>query len=243
MKLGKIAVILLGLIALAMAPLANASVKLAITDGVTTANVSCDVTGVCVFNGALGDWVVNVVTGIAAPPGPLGPPLPHLDVSFSDVYVNSGTGKPATIYLLFTDDTLGIVPLPGLNMKFGGTNTNMSSSYSAFFDTGNVDFGRTVSAPSTVPGGLSATASLINTLSFGNGAYSGTTAGPGPGSTSPYSLTEMIVLTATSATANGSGNAELQAVPEPAGILLLGGMILGLSRVFQKKMGRSVSQA
>jgi hypothetical protein len=237
---------LLGLLAFAFAPLASADPSLILTDGTAANTVTLSSpTGSIISSGAVGGWTFNVTSALASPPNPaLAGPFPHMDVSSLDVYSGSGS---STLYILFTDDGLTL-PAPGFDMTIGGAVNGVGNTltYSAYYDTGNVLFGRTTPVPGTAPGGASATAHLINVLGpFGTGpcCTPGHAVGPGPGVSPPkYSLTEMVVLTAKNGVvSNASFDAELQVTPEPSTIILLGSSLLFLGKLFRKSRRTTTS--
>jgi hypothetical protein len=90
-----------------------------------------------------------------------------------------------------------------------GTGT---ATYSAYFDTGNIDFAETT---------------LIGTLGPFSGLYGQSTTGGGTTAT-PYSLTEDLVLTAGAGGAKWSTDSSITDAPEPASLTLLGSALLGL---------------
>ena len=231
---------LLGLLTFAFAPLASADPSLILTDGTNTVTMSSP-TGVK-MSGAVGDRPVDVTTAVAsAPNSAFGAPFPPRDLNSVDVYSRSGRSAP---HILFTDDDLTL-RTPSLDKTMGGVNgVGNILTYSAYYDTGNVLLGRRTSMRGTATGGGSAPANLNNILGpFGTGAccIPGRASGPWPGAApSQYSLTEMVVVSATSGVvSNDSVNAEPEATPEPSTILLLGSCLLLLSKLFRNNGGTS----
>jgi hypothetical protein len=77
-----------------------------------------------------------------------------------------------------------------------------------------------------------------STLNFGTTSpFSGTTSGLG-NTVNPYSLTIVGSLTGVTAGA-ASFNAAINAVPEPASVTLLGGVLLLTARAIRRKMRRA----
>src|SRR5579871_4728388 len=80
-----------------IAPLASATAELTLNDGhghsATVTAVSCGGTcEVATFNGALGDWSINVTTGTAAPGQ-----SPMIDLNSIDSHTASGIASTLTI--------------------------------------------------------------------------------------------------------------------------------------------------
>jgi hypothetical protein len=239
-----------GVLALAVSafiPLAQATptVEMIVTDGTNSVTIldggvgdlDPDAGGIT-FVGSVGNWTFNVDTGVSEPPGVdvAGPPFPHMDLNFQATHTSSAS----TLYILFGVTDFTISPLNAIDMNIGGTSgVSNTVTYDAYFDTGNVLFGRTDTAPSNVAQGqTSLTATKIGELGpFGPGAFSGAIENvAGPGSIQPYSLTQLITITSGAGTNVSSGDAGLQAAPEPASILFLGSILLICSRVFMKKL-------
>jgi hypothetical protein len=115
----------------AVAPAAQAIPTLTLSDGTTTVTLT-DASGVVTYNGKVGNWFVNVDTGLASPPGPFGGSAkqPYMDLSFDNVFRNGSQPGGAlggnVLTILFTDNNLG--PLNGsLHLKTGGTLTGITS--------------------------------------------------------------------------------------------------------------------
>ena len=135
-------------------------------------------------------------------------------------YVASSTsGTTADLTFTFTQYDL-TQTWPGYQMLIGGTSNGTTLTYSAY--TGSSAFD---------------TANLIGTL--------GPTLTPGYTETltasattgSPFSLTQVVTISPTSTgLATASGNAELNPVPEPGSLLLLGGGLLGLAGLARRRM-------
>jgi hypothetical protein len=114
----------------------------------------------------------------------------------------------------------------GFIMQAGGTLTapvGSSVLYEAFVNNSNV---------------LSATTTEIGELGpFGPGAYAGSISS-GVTGIPLYSLTQRLTLTFTGS-GTVSGNFELLAVPEPASVALLGGVLLVTCAALKRKFRRA----
>jgi hypothetical protein len=217
----------MGFVGLAASPASAAPIALHLNDGTTFVTVIDggvgDVNpldGVVTFVGSVGAWAINVSTGT----GPLGPNFMDLNS------VNTAlAGTTTTLSVFFSQNNIA-TGFPGFNLEFGGTTTNASVTYSAFIDNGNALFGGTGGSPFASLGPFS-------------GPFSGSTNGL-VSATTPYSLTQAFFITGTGA-ANGSsfsGNAELNPVPEPGSLALLGGGLLGLASWARRRRQRKSEQ-
>jgi hypothetical protein len=151
-----------------------------------------------------GGFIVNITTGITKPV--FGGA--HMDLNSVDVQATGGTHD---LVLGFSENGFNNAP-SGLLGSFGGTLTFGAGSTvngQAHYDTANTLF----------------TGPLSFTIGpFGPGAFSGDKSGPGP-ATNPFSMTEYINLHTVGA-GSFSGDFDLQAVPEPISVSLLGGILL-----------------
>lgn len=209
---------------LAMAHVASAgSLRLSDNGGVTwvtiTDNTPGDISpslGAITFNGAVGNFNINVTTGISKPIlGGTNDPV--MDLNSVNV---SGSG-PGTLTIQFTDVDFGSALHPGFITLVGGT-TSGTVAVASYYDLGNATF---------------ATTSLLSDLgTFGPGAYSGTGStdvGPLPG---PYSLTLMATITHTAAGQVTSFDLLLHPNPEPSTLALMGAAgVLGFVAVRRRR--------
>jgi hypothetical protein len=210
-------------VATAWASDADAAFKITIdnpaTVGVDATLTDGDFDGVISFGPAAGSFTLNFGVGVSKPAlgGVSGP---RMDLSS----FNASTAA-ATLVIKMTDT--GFMAGPGSAfMSIGGT-TDGSVSYKAYWDPSNAEFG---------------TANQIgSTLTFGPGGinfpFSGSALMGGVGSTSPFSLTQVITITHA---AGGrfpkatSFDASLT-VPAPAAIAQFGLGLLGLSVVARRR--------
>ena len=171
--------------------------------------------GVYTFNGSVGNYNVNVSTGEGSPLLPMG----NLDLNSVDTATGGASG-PLKIW--WSENGL-TTTFGGWLMQWGGTlstgaggnvsDTGYESNSNAFFATTNT----------------------IGTIGpQGSGVVGGTVGGPVAGVTSPYSLSELISLNGVGNT-NYSGDASLAPVPEPASVVLFGGVVLAIATTLRRK--------
>ncbi|WP_405234386.1 PEP-CTERM sorting domain-containing protein [Lentisalinibacter salinarum] len=200
---------------------ASADVILSLDDGLGNsvvvedggANDDSDLDGVVVFNGALGDFIINVSTGISTPV--LGSEdQPILDLNSVDV--SSGAGS-LTIGLTATGFT---GPVGSSNFRFllGGT-TDGSVDASFYYDSSNTAFG---------------TEELLGSMLGTDGAFSGSTGGSFTNESELYSMTIFSTITHGGGVQISSFDA-YAAVPEPNTLALLGLGLLGAGAARRRK--------
>ena len=208
-------------IALAAAPSAQAIPTIQLFDGVTTVTVADggggDITaavGAVTFSGAIGTWIVNVSTGVSKPI--LGSATKP-DMDLNSVNVSGGVG---TLTILFSDDGFG----PTLGNSFaqvGGTINNLAGStlaYTTFASASNALFALTTP---------------LTSQSFGSGAFSGSVFGSAVPITSPYSLTQKVVIRHAGSGAS-SFNASLTVPDGGTTASMLGFALMGIAGLRRK---------
>jgi hypothetical protein len=162
--------------------------------------------GVVTFNGAIGEWAVNMTSGSSS------------KRSMGLHSVNASATTTSTLYVLFT--SLHNTVISDYLMTFAAAVQNGSATYGAFGDPSDVGFGQAV--------GIGAIGPFVggSTLELFTGEFLGT--GPLSG---PYSLTQLFILSGSGAGITlFTGDATLTAVPEPASILLLGVGLVAIRR-------------
>jgi hypothetical protein len=209
-------------IALAAAPNAQAIPTIRLFDGTTTITVadgsggdSTAAIGAVTFNGAIGAWIVNVSTGVTKP---LLGSATKPDMDLNSVNVSGGAG--GTLTILFSDDGFG----PTLGNSFaqiGGTINNAAGStlaYTTFASASNALFALTTP---------------LTSQSFVSGAFSGSTFGSAVPITSPYSLTQKVVIRHAGAGAS-SFNASLTVPDGGTTASMLGFALMGIAGLRRK---------
>jgi hypothetical protein len=189
---------------------------LTISDGITTKIItdggffdSNMLSGVVQFNGSIGNWFINVDTGITKPAADIAPEAPSMDLSFVDSAWGAGS-----LTIRFSEDNWGPVSMPSLMSTIGGTFApGMTGLYNVY--QGNA---------------------LLTSISLSGSSYSGTASADILPSENPFSLTQELILTSTQyGWHTASGNASLAAVPEPSALILLGSGLLALGGLRLRK--------
>lgn len=212
---------LAGMVAFMSAP-AYATVTITLTNGASTVTLadgaagdSCGAANCVTFNGALGNYIVNVSTGISN-----NGLNPYLDLAS----VNLALGANAGLLTITTSQTGYTATAPQFNFQVGGTSSlGGSSSFSAYGGNSNTLF--------------DTSHQIGSTLTFPGSPYSGSITGGG-NTVNPYSLTLVATLNGVTAGA-ASFDAAINAVPEPASVALLGGVLLFTAGAIRRKMRRA----
>ena len=178
---------------------AQATPILTVFDGTHTGTGSLIAPGAYEFNGHLGSWTVNVDVG-QTKPGLGSATEPDMDLS---VVATGGTGN---LYITFVDS--GFVGTGSTNFltSVGGTNPTSLSS---------------VTLQSWTSQG-----SLSTLGAFGHGAFSGSDL-KSQTLSGLYSLTLYATVNHSNSRKTTTFDAEVQAVPEPSTLALLGATLLG----------------
>ena len=220
--------LLLALLAMGYGTVASAaSLSFSVDGGPVTIcgdGAPCDINsnaGVVTFTGSFGPFAVNVTTGVTKPV------YPGSHMSLSSVNMQVADAGSHTLVMMFSETGFG--EMADFVMEFGGTLTDNGSTITAtgYFDAANALF-----HPGTLIGSTGPLAGMAFDRSF---------TGSGSGSTT-YSLTQVLTLNTTGPT-NFSGNFELQTVPEPASMTVLGGALLLAMGVVVRRKSQWVSAA
>lgn len=222
LRLLAISAMVVGALLLGTQSNSHALMKLWLGDGTNTVIITDELAGdlfpgvgTVTFAGAIGNWIVNVTTGISYPVLG-GPGIPYIDLN--SVNVTSPAGGNLTIGAAQTGFTL-FDPITGqagpFNLSVGGTTA------------GTVDFDVWLNRNNLYPWD-DGNNLIFDFLAFNTSPFSGSISGVAPGLVfNPYSLTIRADIAH-----NGSGSTsfdvELTKVPEPGILILLG---IGLSVV------------
>jgi hypothetical protein len=196
---------------------ARAEIFLSVTDGVHTgtANDSASL-GVASFNGPIGNFTTSIDAGAGFPA--VGSPADAiLDLTSLDLTTGTSGG---TLTVLLTETGFATTTVAtGFLSSITGNYSSSNAVMDTYFDTSNAPFGT---------GTLLASGLLDNQSFF-------TTVPPIAG---PYSLTEIVTVTAGANSLTSLDSAVMQA-PEPGSLSLLGAALLLLRALgFRRAAGR-----
>lgn len=197
--------------------------------------------GSILFNAAPGTfagWTISLDMGVTKPQIG-GANFPQMELNFVAVYNNSAVGS--TLTLQFTDtDFTGPTPT-SFGATYGGNlAAGASLVYTTYRDNANDPFadGADADGPagSTVPGaGAPDAGNVITTSQNYTGVQGGTVWTPMLTNSSPYSLTQQIVLTqAAGLGRSNSGDATLMTPDGGSTLCLLGMAMAGLAGIRRK---------
>ena len=169
--------------------------------------------GVVSYSGAVGDWIVNVTTGISKP---VFGPVPKTDLNSVNVS-SSNSGGTLVIGFSDVDFTWLYNPVEAV-LRVGGT-TNGNVQLRVSIDDDNDAFGG-------LPLGSSSTS--VVTGFYSGGAFSDTVYFDGA-ATGTFSLSTEVAITHGVGVNSTSLDAELTVTPEPGSIALCGLAVLGFA--------------
>jgi hypothetical protein len=169
------------------------------------------------FMGTIGGWDINVTTGTSKSASD--PDLIHLNS------LDHTNGQGGTLTLMLSDDGYTPGNSGGFNVTFGPTisGNNATVTYQAYEDD-TTKFALT-----------NAIGPLITFHTSGSQSVSG---GPAV-SPSGYALTQVVTLSFADGRGNVSFDATIDPVPEPASVVLLGGILLCSATVLRRRLNRA----
>jgi len=208
----------LGFLSLVLTQQAHATIELKLTNGLATVDVkdgdaldSCPAANCVTYNGAVGNWTINVSTGTSNAPGGF---LPILDLNtLNTAGAGAGALNIETSQKGYTPASSGFVLGIGGTITRGGTVS--TSLYGATTNT-IFDYSHLLIGPLT----------YTRPLNFSNPTFNVTGSSNGPVSANPYALTMLTTIDFGSNPGSTSFDASVDPVPEPAVVTMLGGILL-----------------
>jgi len=216
-------VLLAGALALVCIPQANATVEITLTNGASSVTVIdgavgdvCSAANCVTFSGAVGNYLINISTGIAQ-----NSTNPYLDLNS----VNLTTLSNAGLLTISTSSNGYTNTVPQFSFQVGGTSSlGGAATFKAYGGTSNTLF--------------DTSNQIGNTLTFPGSPFSGTTIASSGNTVNPYSLTIVATLNGVTP-GSASFDAAIDAVPEPASMSLLGGALLLTAAALRKRVRRT----
>jgi hypothetical protein len=171
--------------------------------------------GVVGFSQSIGDFAINVTTGLSKPMLTGGDPLMDLNTVNVQMW-----GGEHTLVIAFSDTGFDIYG-GRVTTQYGGSLSGAGASFeqAGYYDAGNTLFGQ---------------GTLISAVGSSAGAFSGTVDG-GWSPNGPYSVTEILTLKTGGGLTVFSGDFEVN-VPEPGTLALVGLALLGLAVAHRRRV-------
>jgi hypothetical protein len=206
-----------GIVALALAQSAFATIEVTLTDTKGTAATGDDVTVVLsgaaahLYGGTVGDWTVSFLTSVKSAG------IVTMDLSSID----SASTAAGSLIIQFTETDIATAAqafaLTASGHLVSGAGT---AAMAAWYDNNNTPYG---------------TGSLIGSLGPFSAIYGASVSG-GSSGVPLYSLTEQVTLTAAAGGVEWSTDTSVSSVPEPAAVILLGSMLVLCTSKLRRKL-------